>query len=877
MDRVPVASIVSTGLMMMPTSMSPPSRSSAAAAKECIHSGHFMVSNVDIDAENVDDVNLNVPLLVEDSPDASDVKVVVDPCPHSCSLPTGATHQLTIDDSLTKLFNTLTIAYKQQISNPRWNMFKGMRLNMKDKIRLNNVIWRCWHIQFVRRGVLGVCRFASPSDDDKHIPPAVVLEGKYWKRKPEAVSAEYKKWRTYSKQRLYQMRSGDSAETRRALWPSADSCAAGESGPQSETGDLMDFSNDTLMELLMQQSYAFPNPREIARLGVADLIQPGLVQLQPNFDCGFDLMDTMEPLDGWIGSRLPTLEEEPATAPVAIPPQQPSLITDTAAEQCLSLMPSDAVFSNLPVQYSSETDSQLIVPHTDSPIHSYSPSPPTQPPPSRPVTILPDSFALAPSQSNVQSGSAIVVGPPFTRPSEVIGGRSVAASDEVFLVPPDSAGSATVFLGPSVAPASDKLFVGPQAPAATETVFVAPSSPRRVVGTHATGGPSMRRSRASHSLSSAPALSRTPMKNATAFKTFVSPTPVAPLSVSSSLQRRRSLTDVQMARASGAMVRSFSDSSGATAAAIRSVAARPIACAHPVSVHTTPAPTRPLMLTQLLESPSSAAACALAPSIPAVAAPPPPSGLVASPPSSSYRRANRQRRPGHSSSEQRRRGSIKGGFDQLYRLIPTLHLSSASKLSKAALLHKGADFIHQMRSDCSRLQEDISSLRSNIESINHEISDFQAMLPASGAPVTRVRQHRLREMLDDYVRERTLSNWRFFVFSQLLPALLDSYAGSVSGGAGGEELLRSVLAWQQQYCSLTQLRPCVTAALCQLSRSTSALTQPALLPQEAINAICHQPRQPVTTSPTARAPSPTPSLNDAENVSLWPCSNPYRH
>jgi hypothetical protein len=36
---------------------------------------------------------------------------------------------------------------RQKLTSPKWNRFKGIRLRWKDKIRLNNVIWRCWHMQ----------------------------------------------------------------------------------------------------------------------------------------------------------------------------------------------------------------------------------------------------------------------------------------------------------------------------------------------------------------------------------------------------------------------------------------------------------------------------------------------------------------------------------------------------------------------------------------------------------------------------------------------------------------------------------------------------------------------------------------------------------
>lgn len=36
---------------------------------------------------------------------------------------------------------------RQKLTSPKWNPFKGIRLRWKEKIRLNNVIWRCWHMQ----------------------------------------------------------------------------------------------------------------------------------------------------------------------------------------------------------------------------------------------------------------------------------------------------------------------------------------------------------------------------------------------------------------------------------------------------------------------------------------------------------------------------------------------------------------------------------------------------------------------------------------------------------------------------------------------------------------------------------------------------------
>ncbi|RXG68401.1 MLX-interacting protein [Armadillidium vulgare] len=95
----------------------------------------------------------------------------------------------------------MSLAYRQNITSPKWNRFKGLRLRWKDKIRLNNVIWRCWHMQYIQKKNMTICQFALDVDIHNR-PEAVVLEGKYWKRRLRAVTAEYKKWRLFYKNSL---------------------------------------------------------------------------------------------------------------------------------------------------------------------------------------------------------------------------------------------------------------------------------------------------------------------------------------------------------------------------------------------------------------------------------------------------------------------------------------------------------------------------------------------------------------------------------------------------------------------------------------------------------------------------------------------------
>lgn len=45
-------------------------------------------------------------------------------------------------------------------------------------------------------------------------------------------------------------------------------------------------------------------------------------------------------------------------------------------------------------------------------------------------------------------------------------------------------------------------------------------------------------------------------------------------------------------------------------------------------------------------------------------------------------------------------------------------------------------------------------------------SHLHSVLPANGAPVSRQRTSRVKEMYTDYVREQTLQHWKFWIVSR---------------------------------------------------------------------------------------------------------------
>ncbi|KAK2496275.1 hypothetical protein MC885_010953 [Smutsia gigantea] len=240
------------------------------------------------------------------------------------------------------------------------------------------------------------------------------------------------------------------------------------------------------------------------------------------------------------------------------------------------------------------------------------------------------------------------------------------------------------------------------------------------------------------------------------------------------------------------------------------------------------------------------------------------------------------RRITHISAEQKRRFNIKLGFDTLHGLVsalsaqPSLKVSPQHRLappeprgpfmsplpktkpqclrgsrarapsspsphwrcpqvSKASTLQKTAEYIAVLQQERAAMQEEAQRLRDQIEELNAAITLCQQQLPATGVPITHQRFDQMRDMFDEYVRTRTLHNWKFW-FSILIRPLFESFNGMVST-ASLQSLRQTSLAWLDQYCSLPALRPTVLNSLRQLSTSTSILTDPGRIPEQAARAV----------------------------------------
>lgn len=1029
--------------------------------KEIIHSGHFMVS--DIDDPEIQDGD-DVPSLVVHESDCDqeslplpekgfDFESACKETSKTYTFGSRSTHSISIDASLTKLFECMTLAYSGKLTSPRWKQFKGLKLRLKEKIRLNNMIWRAWHMQFVMKIKTDkLCQFATPLDGDTHMKPeAVVIEGTYWKRRMASITAEYKKWRLFYRDQ-FRLKPSQEAEkmemewdTRWPSWPK-DAYTSLQSAVDEDF--IMDFTDTLFTSFNPSQPFDFPNPKEIAaKAGIADFIQPGLVQLQPAVD---DFMDTWEPLSDlfsdFLSSKLPTLPEETTFNSNSFPDllssaeQQdpynnnssskihgrntPNFFTRFSAQastngslkrinsvkksiasssskqvQQSSFMPSSPYsgkailetmnFSsenntllpeNVPLlpseQLPSQSDSlepflcntvsnepsqestieSLLQGNLQNEVRNLQPAPESlssmqvssvprmvkrkstnqffQQPAFKPLNetdlsqqhmshtsiqvplqTIPQVHIAENIISNTNAGDKTAKHPLFFSVSLGQANHTQPNNSNNFRVPTQVS---------SINPSSGNMYqsnLGKHNPPATHTDSPAFRRHSYTTGQHLhsasqSSGDYMgtRRSRPIAPATSVAnfAVPEIPPNRRTRSRSVSSPQSSSPkplmqqplqavslTDISSPLQTVVPSADLSMKRTSlsGSLGQSVNVSNSnvlqqnailaqlltpgctqqdigptvikvtntTTAANVTS----PVTIIRPIlssTAHTfvfspltmsTPSGVGDLQQSLFVGSTNSSLSkqdsppsCVLptpdSPGSSTCSSSPAISSLSFEPPSTSKSvrlksdeekvQYKEHRRVCHINAEQKRRCNIKNGFESLHNLLPPMGQTPSSKISKAAMLQRGAEYIRTLKTERQQQLEEVEMLKKQIDELNQEINVFQSQLPASGAPIPCQRTNRLKEMFQEYVRQQTLQNWKFYIFSLIIESLVDSFNNNVST-TNVDEMCKSILTWLEQHCSLVALRPRVLNSLRHLSTTTSILSDPSRVPEEAIQAV----------------------------------------
>ncbi|KAM4763548.1 MLX-interacting protein isoform 3-T5 [Cyanocitta cristata] len=749
-------------------------------------------------------------------------------------------------------------------------------------------------MQYLEKRKNPVCHFVTPLDgsvdvDEHRRPEAIATEGKYWKRRIEIVIREYHKWRTYFKKRLQKHKDEDLSSLVRdddvVLWQKRrygrETPVPMEEGSLLDADMLMSEFTDTLFSTLSShQLVSWPNSRDIGHLGNADMIQPGLIPLQPNFD----FMDTFEPFQELFtpsrssnyfpsvsavssattdsnshSSQSPVLPSGslPSTLPAGnisdglIPSSVPApVIPDVVADQCSSIRSEESFIQ--PADF--PPDSSLSGPQTFMSVFPTS-LPLLQPTGAQHQSPLP-AVPLSSSLSPAPAAFAAPETPKFGLCESTVITHTASATLT------HNAPATTFSQSQSVVLATQQPGAGVPCNLAFQTAVVQ-GQPRPQVQSQLTFAlpkpvplaSAGTRPKQSQKIVPAPKLETVSLLVKNAFITpaafqgqsrAVIVTP-APLKREGILTPATSQSNVAIApagivRAPGvtefrsnilvgpAQRAPSSQQSQSTVSHLfpPSVVQDVLVKGEHIPSHCcssqvpSPTPSRDC------QNSGQASPCTSeqspSPQSPQNSC----SGKSATDPTMA---AFKNRRMRHL-SEQKRRFNIKIGFSALNSLVS----ANSKSISHAITLQKTVEYIAKLQQERTQMQEETRRLREEIEELNATILSCQQQLPATGVPVTRQRFDHMKSLFDEYVRSRTLQNWKFWIFSIIIKPLFESFNGMVST-TSFKDLNETALAWLDQHCSLPILRPMVLNTLRHLSRTTSILTDPSQLPEQAREAV----------------------------------------
>ncbi|XP_068559745.1 MLX-interacting protein isoform X1 [Cebidichthys violaceus] len=816
---------------------------------QIIHSGHFMVSS----------------LHIEHPPKKGyDFDTVNKQTCQTYHFGNARMSHLSIDASLTKLFECMTLAYSGNLVSPKWKNFRGLKLLWRDKIRLNNAIWRAWYMQYVEKRENPVCHFATPLDGTMdlyvHRPAeGSAPDGICWKRRIEIVIREYHKWRTYFKKRLQKHKDDDLSSLlkgpeeqlslfgevspdmlRVSFYQDEDTAvrrlprrhnetpAPMEMDPLFDMDVLMSEFSDTLFSTLAShQPIAWPNPREIAHAGNADMIQPGLIPLQPNLD----FMDSFDPLQDLFHSlRQPTFPSVSPTAPSVT--LQPSSSSQSQAQLMSSMLTSNNISPPGPLPIPSPMASQT----------------------SRSGGAVGGGDAAA----YVQNYLPLFPGHLAHRDQAAVSSVSQPLSHDPLA---------------QCLPSQDMASAAPMVPSSLDNTSALDETVEPSVITHKTSStvkPSDAATTFSHasdysSISTQPPPSQLqPLASLTATRvqhpqTFALPRPFQSSSANKNRPVQRIAPANTLPPSHLILTAPFPGHANAvivTPSPLKADVVRNTGVVitpsqiggtpgfHVLS-HTqkSPQPIVPKGKSSSRKSQKASSCVGHSQSGSGQGSPhgldqvPSPQSLISSSTTPLEKNEqNQSRRTTYISAEQKRRSNINIGFKTLCNLVPTL--KSQSNISNAVTLQKTVDHIWKLQQERQQMLEEVKRLREEIEEINTSISSCQEQLPATGVPIRRNRFDHMQEKFNEYVKNRTLQNWKFWIFSIIIKPLFESFNGMVSTTTRAE-LCQTTLQWLDHHCSLPALRPMVLSTLRQLSTTTSILSDPSLLPEEATQAVTH--------------------------------------
>ncbi|VDM09698.1 unnamed protein product [Wuchereria bancrofti] len=681
------------------------------------------------------------------------------------------------------------------MTTPKWKDFKGLRLHWKQRIRLNNVIWRAYYMEFRRPDKdksrrTPYCYFTVPDDDSTHVKfTGTVVEGMYWKRSMDALKAQYKRWR-HSRTRRRGRRRGISWNQEISSVPQLavqNSMIKNSSAEQPDTDDLDNEFTDTLFANLMQP-YTFPDPKEITQGCNADVMQPGLLSLQPSIE---EIMASLDPPDQ-------LLDEIGNYGASNVSPTSPC----TPKEY-------EATFSNnftnptqqQPTRQSSSISPQILLANSSAPTYSQA---------AYEHTPLIATMPYTTDSSNLDYVPQFLT-TTMQFPSSVLPNRT-------WWMNFPSTPTPSLLNGPS----TPSVVLSPSSSSTTGVLSLPVNSPTTIstVETH---------------------LINTSSKNS--IKIFPTPTDTLKLqterwNVTGLCSLPREITtdstehEAWKAKFTYFFLYNFQQlPSTANTANQNSL---------PV-----PQPVYPQENSQLMPKVTASSSHEQSTLLPA-------STTSIKQEHEKEERIHRVQKRGcrsvaadstiepverkrilHLNAEQNRRCALKDGFEQLLNSLPNLY-GCGTKPTNAVVLTRAAERIRQLKAEIALDEEKTKQLKQNIQRLNDKIVSLQASLPSSSrTTVSTISQKaEMEQFLERYTKERTRQDYRFWVMAKMMQPLTDTLIERLSQ-LPSNRALAETSDWLQTNFQLSTVRANASSLLVYLATHAGMLNDPNAL-QECI-------------------------------------------
>ena len=195
-----------------------------------------------------------------------------------------------------------------------------------------------------------------------------------------------------------------------------------------------------------------------------------------------------------------------------------------------------------------------------------------------------------------------------------------------------------------------------------------------------------------------------------------------------------------------------------------------------------------------------------------------------------------KRKRSTSGGEGRKKDPMKIMLEQLQESIPHIGNPSEEKVSHAGLLVEGSDYIRSLKRENNTTMGNVEHMKVKIAQLHAEIEAFQEQLPEHGSSsihrIVSKRGKSIPDMFADHVRQRTQSDWRYWVFTSIMGHFVHSFAQEVSN-ISPDEMESSATEWVSEKMSMSQLRKDAFRKLAKLCSKTSIMEDPSKLPEEA--------------------------------------------